>query len=694
MALNFPSSPTVGDEFTGGGFTWTWTGTTWSKLAPASGANDFALLVGTSGNKTYVLDKTYQSGAYTVTFVNGDNTYDIYAIAEDGTYAGYTNNGRIDTTANFSEIVILGAANNERILFSYQGAITSPTTSGDVATAGAYITAVGTSSLPNANDTTTITGGNFATDVAVAFIGQDSNVLAAKSIVRSSSTSLIATRPDALTTAQSPYSVRVLNPGIAAPTGTNAHILSNAITAGTNPVWTTTSPVYYKLNSVATSLTFLATDTEASDIDYTVVSGTLPVGLSLDSETGVVSGTYSGSAVDGDTNVVTIRATDAGGNYLDRAFTFTANAAPTWTTASGALPDSIVNFAYSYQLQASTGLVGGSLTYSLQSGALPTGLSLSSSGLISGTNADTVNTTDSFTVRVTDAFSQFTDRAFTITTPPLPSASGGTVTSDATYYYHTFTGNGTFTVSGAPLVADVLMIAGGASGAGSISGYSASNGGGGAGGVLYTAGTTISPAGYSLVIGGGAAVNSYGYGHGNNGSDTTGFTRTAIGGGGGGTQYEKNAYNGGSGGGAGSNQTGMGSAGLGTAGQGNNGGRSASDYDYYGGGGGGAAGVGGSTGDGGAATSAYSTWASVTGTGVSGAYAGGGGGAGAYRSTTNGGGGGATGGKTNLSAGNATANTGSGGGCIWWDGNGGTKYAGNGGSGLVIVRYARSTVGG
>lgn len=36
MAINFPDSPTIGDEFTGGGFTWTWNGSSWEKVAASS----------------------------------------------------------------------------------------------------------------------------------------------------------------------------------------------------------------------------------------------------------------------------------------------------------------------------------------------------------------------------------------------------------------------------------------------------------------------------------------------------------------------------------------------------------------------------------------------------------------------------------------------------------------------------------
>ena len=49
---------------------------------------------------------------------------------------------------------------------------------------------------------------------------------------------------------------------------------------------------------------------------------------------------------------------------------------------------------------------------------------------------------------------------------PKPVVTGGTLNSDATYYYRTFTGNGSCIVSNASLTADILVIAGGGGGGG------------------------------------------------------------------------------------------------------------------------------------------------------------------------------------------------------------------------------------
>ena len=299
-----------------------------------SGGNNFVLSVGSSGDTTYVLGQAYPAGSYNIS-TNSDTTYDIYAIASDGTSAGYSNSPKIEVSAAFTELVVLGAAAGEIFTFEYAGTVTAPSSKGDVASAGAFITSVSVSSLPNADDTTTITGGNFAADVQVFFTGQDSVEIEAKALTRNSSTELVATRPDALDATDSPYTVKVVNPGVTEPTGSSAHLLANSITAGANPSWVTAAAQEYDpLSAVSTTLS--ATDADGT-VSYSLQSGTLPGGLSLNGSTGEISGTPTTS--DGDVNVFTIRATDEGGNFVDREFTFTA-ALPPLEATGGTVTDS------------------------------------------------------------------------------------------------------------------------------------------------------------------------------------------------------------------------------------------------------------------------------------------------------------------------------------------------------------------
>ena len=389
-----------------------------SSAVSISGENNFVL--STNSNTSYTLDRTYASGAYDLTFSDNDSTFDIYAVDKNGVYAGYTNSTVLQANSDFAKIVVLGADPGTTISFIYNGSINQANSVGDIVAAGAFINAVDTPSLPDIDDFTVISGGNFAPDVVVSFIGQDSAEIFAKAVSRSSSTHLLVTRPDDFSPNNSPYTIKVANPGIPEPISTNSHFLNNAVTAGTNPVWSTPETIYYNLDGL-NSIELLATDTEDSDISYSLVSGTLPVGLALNGSGGTISGTFSGNANDGDTTSIEIRATDSGGNFLDKTFNFIANASPSWSTPGGPIsPDPEQNVAYSYQLSASSGSAGGTLTYTIQAGLLPTGLTLSSTGQISGSAAGAIGDTSIFTVRATDELGLFVDREFSLTLARQP----------------------------------------------------------------------------------------------------------------------------------------------------------------------------------------------------------------------------------------------------------------------------------
>jgi hypothetical protein len=355
----------------------------------------------------------------------------------------------------------------------------------------------------------------------------------------------------------------------------------------------------------------------------------------------------------------------------------------------------------------------GALTYSYVSGTLPTGLSFNAStATISGTAPATTGST-TYTVRATDIGNNSIDQTFTISIVPA-TVSGGTLTSDSTYYYRTFTANSNLVVTNAAINLDILSVAGGGGGGGQR------GGGGGAGGV-FSQNTTLSPNTYSLVIGGGGSGSAPGGGtQGSDGSlsQFAALTSAVGGGGGGGDGSPPAGRNGGSGGGA-CNYTGA-AAGTGTSGQGFAGGTTSGNSNYYGaaggGGGGGVGGTGtsGGPGAGGTGSISYSAWISAITSGMTGisgwgsATSGGyiaGGGAGGYYGTNadihaNGGAGGGGNGHIPSNGSSATdaygkTNTGGGGG----GGTNGTSpysdsYGGTGGSGLIVVRYTKASVGG
>jgi hypothetical protein len=283
-------------------------------------------------------------------------------------------------------------------------------------------------------------------------------------------------------------------------------------------------------------------------------------------------------------------------------------------------------------------------------------------------------------------------------------ATGGTITADSLYTYHTFTSSGTFMPLENIKNSEVLVIAGGGGGG------SSAGGGGGAGGLAYKNGINfIAGSSYTTTIGAGATATTTDGANGNNGNNSTFMSIVANGGGGG--AHANAVINGGSGGGAGYFATASGgsatqtsssiSIGYGNAGGTNN--RTGSGPPYPCAGGGGAGSVGGNCtesagGVGGLGTTLFSSWGLATNTGenVSGTYyyAGGGGGS-RDGSTALGGFGGGGRGGTVISGGTGiapiagTANTGGGGGGGIASGNysGGSRGGVGGGSGIVIVRY-------
>jgi hypothetical protein len=266
-------------------------------------------------------------------------------------------------------------------------------------------------------------------------------------------------------------------------------------------------------------------------------------------------------------------------------------------------------------------------------------------------------------------------------------ATGGVISSDSSYFYHSFYATGTFTPSSALTGADVLVVGGGG---GASSGSAAGMGGGGAGGYRALASQSFaSGTAYTCTVGSGGAGASYAAAGGTGTGSSlagTGFTTISASAGGAGSAYGATGSNGGSGGGGSGTGTFAGGSGNSggyspVEGYAGGGGRQSGAY-YTGGGGGGASAVGADAtsgslgGNGGAGTQWYN-----------GNYYAGGGGGGNNQVAAIATGGSSIGGNGGLAsstaATNGVINTGSGGG-------GGAGLAGAaGGSGVVIIRYAR-----
>jgi len=333
-----------------------------SKFTSSSNANDFNV----NAQSTYcsvVLTQEYAAGSYTITATSSN--FDIYLYNADGSNVGYTNIKSITASRGFSKVVFLGMNVGDVVGFAYKTTFSATSETSEV-TAGPVALSVSPTTMPNINSTTVLTGLNLATNVTVTFTGTDNVVRNAKNVVRGSSTSLTITRPDVMPVSYSPYAITLTNPGITPPTGSNKHILSNAVNAGANPIWVTssgalTSSIYnitYSYQVSATDLTDVG-----SSITYSLTSGALPTGLSL-SPSGLISGTPSVNT--STTYNFTLRATDSGGNYVDQLFSITNSSSYTPTTAAAAsltagnyyFYDSAMSAPLLASYQPSTGLSG------------------------------------------------------------------------------------------------------------------------------------------------------------------------------------------------------------------------------------------------------------------------------------------------------------------------------------------------
>jgi hypothetical protein len=150
--------------------------------------------------------------------------------------------------------------------------------------------------------------------------------------------------------------------------------------------------------------------TASNTTSYSVISGSLPGGISLNGSNGNLSGTPTTAG----TFTFNIRATGAGGTADTGNIIVSIAAdvvAPAWTdnTLSG---DLRVGIAYSDGVQAS----GTSPTYSVSVGSLPPGLTLNTStGAVTGT--PTAQGSYSFTLRAQNSAGNVT-QAFTLVVKP------------------------------------------------------------------------------------------------------------------------------------------------------------------------------------------------------------------------------------------------------------------------------------
>jgi hypothetical protein len=183
------------------------------------------------------------------------------------------------------------------------------------------VTAVSpTSTNGDSGTVITITGTNFTAESTVHFINNGGTSFAAGAVTYVSGSSITATFPQNFTVSDEPLDVKVT-------TSVGNSTLENSIDLGGVPAWSTAAgsiATGYKGDAI--SQTIVATDPEGGDVDYTLSSGSLPSGVTLNTETGVISGTLDTDMRNSTTYTANITPNDSVGNTAAaRAFTITQN---------------------------------------------------------------------------------------------------------------------------------------------------------------------------------------------------------------------------------------------------------------------------------------------------------------------------------------------------------------------------------
>ena len=193
------------------------------------------------------------------------------------------------------------------------------------------ISSVSPSSFTGVAGTTfTLTGDRFRSTDTVKFVTVSGTEYTAGTVTFVGVTTLTATTPQNFTVNDEPLSVKVVRQSGLSVT------LNGAIDCGGTPVWSTASGsvgvISDRYGSYSPITTLSATDPDGQTITYSVTSGSLPAGTSLNSSTGVISGDPTDLNASTATSNFTVSASD-GVNSTSRSFSMVVNAAKDGTAS-------------------------------------------------------------------------------------------------------------------------------------------------------------------------------------------------------------------------------------------------------------------------------------------------------------------------------------------------------------------------
>ena len=177
--------------------------------------------------------------------------------------------------------------------------------------------------------TITINGTNFVSGAVASAVGTNAVEIQASSTTFNSLVQLTAVFTG-LSNANEPYDIKVTN------TSNLFGLLPDALYINASPVWVTSSGSLGTFNEqVSITLSALSATDSDSTISYALASGsTLPSGVTLNSSTGVISGTLPNISTNTTYSFV-INASD-GSNVIPRTFSITSQALSTLSGGSSA----------------------------------------------------------------------------------------------------------------------------------------------------------------------------------------------------------------------------------------------------------------------------------------------------------------------------------------------------------------------
>lgn len=175
----------------------------------------------------------------------------------------------------------------------------------------------------------------------------------------------------------------------------------------------------------------IASDPNTSDtLTYSIVTGSLPVGVTLNTATGA----FSGSPTTVGSSSATIRVDDGQGMHADTVLAVTVtNQAPSYTGA-GTNTAQTVAVGGSVTALAATDPNNDTLTYNRLTGALPPGITLNSNGTFSGTAGG--RGTYTATIQVADGLGGTSSTTLAITVPNVAPVFTGAASNGSQTVVH------------------------------------------------------------------------------------------------------------------------------------------------------------------------------------------------------------------------------------------------------------------